>query len=158
MFATLSLLAAVTVNMQAVPQRPAPRRAPVPPVVTVPVMPVMPSVPSSLMVPSAPELEAMSADLAELQGMEGLQGLAGLEGLAGLASLNEDLAGLQGLAALAPEGGVTIFRDRGFARTPREPWAAQDPGDSLYRAARQQLNRNRYTCLLYTSPSPRDRG
>jgi len=145
MFATLSLLAAVTVNMQAVPQRPAPRRAPVPPVVTVPVMPVMPSVPSSLMVPSAPELEAMSADLAELQGMEGLQGLAGLEGLAGLASLNEDLAGLQGLAALAPEGGVTIFRDRGFARTPREPWAAQDPGDSLYRAARQQLNRNRYS-------------
>ena len=142
MFATLSLLAAVTLNMQAVPQRPAPRRAPR--AVTVPV-PLTVDVPA-LVAPSAPELGAMAADLAEmsvesapalaglgaeLQGLEGLQGLAGLEGL-------------QGLAALAPEGGMTIYRERDLARIPRAPWDAQDPGDSLYRAGRQQLNRNRY--------------
>ena len=28
---------------------------------------------------------------------------------------------------------------------PPEPWAQQDPADSLYRAARQALNRNQYT-------------
>ncbi len=34
--------------------------------------------------------------------------------------------------------------DLAFASQPRAAWAEQDPGDSLYRAARQLLNRGRY--------------
>lgn len=132
MFATLSLLAAVTLSMQAVPQQappvPAPRRAP-----RAIVIPAVPAVPSSLLAPSAPEVEAMAADLAALSA-ESAPALAGLEGL----------EGLEGLAALAPDAGITIEHERHIARVPREAWDAQDPGDSLYRAARQQLNRNRY--------------
>ncbi len=33
---------------------------------------------------------------------------------------------------------------RGIANSPREPWAASDPADSIYRAAREALNRGEY--------------
>jgi HEAT repeat protein len=43
--------------------------------------------------------------------------------------------------ALAP---LALALDLDQDAGPREPWAQQDPGDSLYRAARRALNRNRY--------------
>ncbi len=39
---------------------------------------------------------------------------------------------------------LTVPEGRGFATRAPAPWAADDPGDSLYRAARQLLNRSRY--------------
>ncbi len=41
--------------------------------------------------------------------------------------------------------GVAPFAARGgFSESPRAPWAQQDPADSLYRQAREQLNRGDY--------------
>jgi len=49
-------------------------------------------------------------------------------------------------AANAPVGsapwGATVVET--FATQPRAPWQADDPADSLYRAAREQLNRGDY--------------
>jgi HEAT repeat protein len=95
--------------------------------------------------------------LAELSGLEGLQGLAELQGLEGLQGLEtlQSLAGLQGLEQLAGFGQVQGFeRLQGFevpgvgavhVRRPPVAWDVQDPGDSLYRAARRAFNRNEYT-------------
>jgi TolA-binding protein len=48
-------------------------------------------------------------------------------------------------AAVAPVGGVSWGADvEQFATQPRAPWQADDPADSLYKAAREQLNRGDY--------------
>jgi HEAT repeat protein/TolA-binding protein len=63
--------------------------------------------------------------------------------LATLGTQLESLQGLQGLAALDGLDALDAHR-RAFATTPPAPWADQDPGDSLYRAGRDLLNRGRY--------------
>ncbi|HZI21106.1 MAG TPA: HEAT repeat domain-containing protein [Gemmatimonadales bacterium] len=82
----------------------------------------------------APQLDALTIASDRL---EGLQGLAGLEGLAGLAGL-EGLEGLQGLSEL---DGYDMLD----AVSPPAFQDAQDPTDSLWRAARQAFNRGDYT-------------
>jgi len=49
-------------------------------------------------------------------------------------------------AAVTPVGSVSRGADvvETFATQPRAPWQADDPADSLYRAAREQLNRGDY--------------
>lgn len=49
-------------------------------------------------------------------------------------------------AAVTPVGSVSWGADvvERFATQPRAPWQADDPADSLYRAAREQLNRGDY--------------
>ena len=48
-------------------------------------------------------------------------------------------------AAVAPVGAVSWGADvEQFATQPRAPWQADDPADSLYKAAREQLNRGDY--------------
>src|SRR5207253_2940442 len=84
--------------------------------------------------PPAGALMVASDGLMALQGLEGLAGLEGLEGLQGLEGM-EGLAGLarlDGLDALDPE-------------PPMVSQNAQDPTDSLWRAARQAFNRGDYT-------------
>jgi hypothetical protein len=76
--------------------------------------------------------------------------LAGRSGLTALTSLSS-LSSLSGLADIAREdarlarGGLRRA-ERLARREPVPPaaWATDDPGDSLYRAARQLLNRSRY--------------
>jgi HEAT repeat protein len=56
---------------------------------------------------------------------------------------------LQGTPARAPVSAsraqaATAAADLAFATLPRAAWAQADPGDSLYRAGRQLLNRSRY--------------
>ena len=54
-------------------------------------------------------------------------------------------AGWPSLGAQAPAPGAIAAPDgRLFASEPPAAWAPDDPGDSLYRAARQLLNRGRY--------------
>jgi len=47
-------------------------------------------------------------------------------------------------AATASRAALAVAAGPAFAAAPRAPWAQQDPGDSLYRAGRQLLNRGRY--------------
>jgi HEAT repeat protein len=77
-----------------------------------------------------------------LQGLEGLEGLAGLQGLTGF----QGLIGLQGLAGLEGLAGLTALADVDDWEV-FDDWEVadeQDPADSLYRAGRRALNRNRY--------------
>ena len=96
--------------------------------------------------------------LAELSGLQGLQSLAGLQGLAGL----EGLQGLQGLAGLQSMESVELLQGMqeslqwlpqnleliaglaGLEALEGLP-DLQEPGDSLYRAARRAFNRSEYT-------------
>ncbi|HEX7119298.1 MAG TPA: HEAT repeat domain-containing protein [Longimicrobiales bacterium] len=98
---------------------------------------------------AAPSLAAVEA--ARVDAAPGLaaarQGLvAARQGLAAapaLAAARASLAGAaQGLASLGHAPSVAA--DPAPAG-PRPAWAAQDPADSLYRAAREALNRNDYT-------------
>jgi len=66
-----------------------------------------------------------------------LQGLAALDGL-------DALDALDALDVVGPDGAVVHIRRQRSATVPPAPWAAQDPGDSLYRAGRDLLNRSRY--------------
>lgn len=74
-------------------------------------------------------LEFSQADLASLSGLAELSGLSTLSTLSSLSGLSglSDLTDLQSLSSEPPE-----------------PWAEQDPGDSLYRSARRLLNSGRY--------------
>lgn len=71
-------------------------------------------------------LQGLSAleELSALQGLQGLSGLAGLSALGSLSAADVGLWGLEDLAAPANE--------------------VQEPADSLYRLARQRLNRGEY--------------
>jgi hypothetical protein len=67
-------------------------------------------------------IKGLEYGLAGLQGLEGLKGLDGLKGL-------EGLHGLEGLPGL----------------TPPAAWHEQDPANTLYKSARDDLNKNNYT-------------
>jgi hypothetical protein len=54
-------------------------------------------------------------------------------------------AQLEQVATALPAFAVLADVDEVDAVVPPAPWAQQDPADSLYRAARQALNRNQYT-------------
>jgi HEAT repeat protein len=86
-------------------------------------------------------LGPMSVQLAalgtQLESLQGLQGLAALDGLNALDALDA-------LDVVGPDGTVGHIRRQSIATVPPVPWAAQDPGDSLYRAGRDLLNRGRY--------------
>jgi HEAT repeat protein len=82
-----------------------------------------------------PPVGAVQSGLEALQGLEGIEGLKGLAALEGLEAV-DGLEGLEGLAALdglAPSDPRPSVQD------------AQDPTDSLWRAARQAFNRGDYT-------------
>ena len=105
----------------------------------VPAIPAMPAIPPAR-AEAAYELARTGADL------RNLAGLASLADLSRLSSLSA-LGRAQTLAELAREdlyavGGVP--RARGFATGAPEAWATDDPADSLYRAARELLNRGHY--------------
>jgi TolA-binding protein len=53
-------------------------------------------------------------------------------------------------AAVTPAGSVAWGADmvETFATHPRAPWQADDPADSLYKAAREQLNRSDYRAAI----------
>ena len=90
----------------------------------------------------AMSVEAFQAPIAAVAAMPELAGLAGLSGLSGLAGLS----GLSGLAALADVGDLTFDdEEEPELRWPQDEASTQaDVADSVYRAARQALNRNDY--------------
>ncbi|HEY6809344.1 MAG TPA: HEAT repeat domain-containing protein [Gemmatimonadales bacterium] len=90
-----------------------------------PVTPVTPATPA--IAAAAAAATAVRADLAGLASLSSLSSLSDLAGLREIARADRRAARLEG-------------RDR----TPPLAWAPDDPGDSLYRAARQLLNRARY--------------
>jgi HEAT repeat protein len=96
----------------------------VPPPVPIVVIPPLPAVAPAL-AQARVALQAVRPSLQSLESLVGLQGLVGLERLAGLSVLAdvEDWESFD-------EDEVTF--------------GAQDPADSLYRAGRRALNRNRY--------------
>src|SRR5439155_24853784 len=79
-------------------------------------------------------LVPMSARLASLASLDGLDALDALDGLDALDALD----------AVGPDGAIVHIRRQNIATVPPAPWAVQDPGDSLYRAGRDLLNRSRY--------------
>jgi HEAT repeat protein len=114
------VLAAVTFGMQQ------PAAAPVPPV------PPLPQVPSVGRLET--ELPALGVRLGELFSHGELSELAALSELSSLESLRMlgDLSSLGSLQTLGDFSDAAVV------------WIDQDPGDSLYRAARRLLNRGRY--------------
>ena len=83
--------------------------------------------------------QAAAAQLARLDAV-GAQ-FADLAALAQLASLS-DLSSLSGLTTLADLSSLSTLET--FSDAPPAAWTDDDPGDSLYRAARRLLNRGRY--------------
>lgn len=113
--------------------------------------------------PRARVIVTERADLASLAGLEGLSALAdvghlsslsslsGFSGLAGLSSLAQlgdmgDLADLRDLAELREIGGaagIRLIPTRGaFMRA--VPWSNDQATDSVYRLARERMNRGQY--------------
>jgi len=155
MLSSLSLLLAVTTTMQATATpSPRPRAHRRPPVAAVaPLVAPLAELDAAAMQldlqlqmaqpdfasAQAPVL-AMSAEaIAAVAAMPELTGLSGLSGLAGL-------SGLSGLAALADVGDLTFDdEEEPELRWPQDEASTQaDVADSVYRAARQALNRNDY--------------
>jgi len=86
---------------------------------------------------------AMSAELAELSGLSGLAGLSSLSGLAALADVRDF---------------TFDDEDEPELRWPQDESSTQgDVADSVYRAARQALNRNDYERAAALFRSIRDR-
>jgi HEAT repeat protein len=85
------------------------------------------------------QVQAAAAQLARLDAV-GAQS-ADLAALAQLASLS-DLSSLSGLTTLADLSSLSTLET--FSDAPPAAWTDDDPGDSLYRAARRLLNRGRY--------------
>jgi HEAT repeat protein len=114
------VLAAVTLGMQQ------PAAAPVP---SVPPLPQLPPVGRL-----GTELPALGVRLGELFSHGELSELAALSELSSLESLRTlgDLSSLESLRTLGDFSDAAVV------------WNDQDPGDSLYRAARRLLNRGRY--------------
>src|SRR2546423_2701920 len=121
--------------------------------------PVVPLPPVLVRPPVAAGLEGLEAlqGLDALAGLEGLQGLAALDGVEPLQGFDalqgfEALEGFAALEGLAGISGFDALDDRG---APQD--ASQDPADSLWRAARQALNRGDYShaAHLYGDLTPR---
>jgi HEAT repeat protein len=130
----LPLFAAVTFAWQGTPAPVAPKTPKAP-------LPALTAQLAQLADQTTGALVPMGAQLATLGAQ--LEGLAALDRLDALDALD----GLDALDALDAVGvdGVTIHSQRrAIATVPPAPWADQDPGDSLYRAGRDLLNRARY--------------
>jgi HEAT repeat protein/TolA-binding protein len=143
MFAMPWLVAAVSLTLQQ-PAAPAPATPPTPAAAARRAARSHRGLGAQLEAASA-ALQSAQVDLASLTGlsdMSGLSGLTGLSGLSGLSSL-EGLSSLSSLAGLESLAGD--FSDAtDLAGDPPPAWADQDPGDSVYRSARQLLNNNHY--------------
>jgi len=143
MFAMPWLVAAVSLTLQQ-PAAPAPATPPAPAAAATRAEQSHRRLGAQLEAASA-ALESAQANLASLTGLSGMSGLSGLTGLSGLSGLS----GLEGLSSLSSLAGLESlagdFDDATeLAGDPPPAWADQDPGDSLYRSARQLLNNNRY--------------
>lgn len=97
-------------------------QAPVPPVEPVPA--------TAALRQAARELAVASSQLTAVRGVAGLAGLSSLAALQGIEAVRVGLGVDHGIRALR--------------HAPPPAWDADDPADSLYRAARQLLNRARY--------------
>ncbi|MEK6688650.1 MAG: tetratricopeptide repeat protein, partial [Gemmatimonadota bacterium] len=84
----------------------------------------------------------MLAPRAELARVQGELQRAMLTDKLAMLALTAELAQVQGELRRAMTGRLAMTRS--FATEPPEPGTSQDPGDSLYRAARQALNGNDY--------------
>ncbi|MEK7380548.1 MAG: HEAT repeat domain-containing protein, partial [Gemmatimonadota bacterium] len=84
----------------------------------------------------------MLAPRAELARVQGELQRAMLTDQLAMLALTAELAQVQGELRRAMTGRLAMTRS--FATEPPEPGTSQDPGDSLYRAARQALNGNDY--------------
>jgi HEAT repeat protein len=125
----LPLFAAVTFAFQGTPAPVAPKTPVAPLTVLTAQLDQLVVQANMALGPASVQLDALGAQLKSR-----LQGLAALDGLDALAAL--DAVGL--------DGAVIHVRRQGIATVPPAPWAEQDPGDSLYRAGRDLLNRGRY--------------
>src|SRR5256886_15821043 len=94
-------------------------------------VPPLPPLPGRFPILVAPQLDALTVAFDGLQSLEGLAALEGLQGLEGLEGL-EGLDVLDVLDVLDPV-------------SPPSVQDGQDPTDSLWRAARQAVNRGDYT-------------
>jgi HEAT repeat protein/TolA-binding protein len=65
-------------------------------------------------------------------------------------ALEEALRALESVPSPAPRAQRMIEELGGTTQRPPEPWAPQDPGDSLYRAGRDLLNRGQYRSAAET--------
>ena len=102
----------------------------------VPAVPAIPPVPQ-VPVQAAMELAHVSVQLSQLSELRGLASLSGLAGLTDARNLAE-LASEDGRAARHVHRGARV------SSVPPDSWASDDPADSLYRAARDLLNRGKY--------------
>ena len=108
-------------------------------------VPAVPSIPALPAIPPVPSVSAQAAYELARAGVElrGLTRLADLSRLSSLASLGR----ARTMAELAREDVGRLRsgpRVRAFATHAPEGWAADDPADSVYRAARDLLNRGHY--------------
>ncbi len=133
----LPLFAAVTFAFQGTPAPVAPKTPVAPLTALTAQLDQLANQTTRALGPKSVQLAALGAQLASL---EGLQGLAGLQRLAAL----DGLDALAALDAVGLDGAVIHVRRQSIATVPPAPWAEQDPGDSLYRAGRDLLNRGRY--------------
>jgi HEAT repeats/Outer membrane lipoprotein len=101
--------------------------------VQVPAIPPIPPVPQ-VPVQAAMELSRVGVQLAQLSELRGLASLSGLSEARNLAELAYE------------DGRIARHAHRGarLGSVPPESWSADDPADSLYRAARDLLNRGKY--------------
>jgi hypothetical protein len=109
--------------------------AQVPAVPVIPTIPVVPQVP----VQAAMELARVSGQLSQLSELRDLASFSGLANLTEAGNLAELAQELNGRA------GRHSHRSARVTSLPPESWAADDPADSLYRTARELLNRGRYS-------------
>src|SRR5437773_5553183 len=98
----------------------------------------VPAVPATPVIPAVPTRPAVVVRIPALANLAGLSQLAELSQLADLQSLGTSLAPLARLSELADLAAPALT-------VPPMVWDEQDPSDSLYRAARRLLNRNRYS-------------
>ena len=82
--------------------------------------------------------------LKSLEGLQGLQGLHGLQGLEGLKGL-QGLEGLQSLEALQGLQAISTFERVAIRSKAPVAWQEQDPANALYKAAREELNKQNFT-------------
>ncbi len=158
----MSMLTAAALGAQGVPVRPAPAPAPVAPAPAVAPAAAAAPAPSARPMPAISRAgEMMMAEDARAQAMAASDAVRA-EGRAISAQARAEALQAREYAraealqvdefARAATRAVTIegmayapfSSGRSFAESPRSPWAQQDPADSLYRMAREQLNRGDY--------------
>lgn len=104
-----------------------------PDVPELPDLPPMPDFPEMPDLPAMPDFPDMAEALSHLELNE-----------AALDEAREALERAGELRFSAMRDATEARSTRGIANSPRAPWAAGDPADSIYRAAREALNRGEY--------------